>query len=278
MVFLYSSGGSGQFELVDFPSSSFAQEEIYLNACKLLVARGNQLAAELLATNSFEIRECRNDFNDEFHILRTFRDTHGYEEWRRILEESNDLKRSYKAAFTAIANVINEMNNQDFFFNKSLYIRFVICEHAMETVGDENQDWRTEFASLSNEISNQALFDFANKPKYKKDGLNFRSKTEIKIYETLVQRGLLIFPLPVAVLGNPKVKREPDFVIAYKGKIGILEIHGEMWHPPETAAKEAERRRSLRNLGVAVYEVFDAHRCWHDPETVVNEFLKAFEI
>jgi len=92
----------------------------------------------------------------------------------------------------------------------------------------------------------------------------------------LVKLGLLVFPLPVAVLGKQRIYKEPDFVVCYKGKFGILEIHGDVWHPPQTAAKEHERRREFTQLGINVYEIFDATRCWNEPERVVDDFLKAF--
>jgi hypothetical protein len=53
-------------------------------------------------------------------------------------------------------------------------------------------------------------------------------------------------------------------------------IAGDKWHPPETAAREHERRRAFAKLGVNVYEIFGADRCFKDSEGVVNDFLLAF--
>ncbi len=108
------------------------------------------------------------------------------------------------------------------------------------------------------------------------EGLNFRSKTEIKVFDALIRKGLLVLPLPVAVMGSSKKYKEPDFVVCFKGKVGILEIHGDKWHPPETAAEEHERRREFtKALGVSVYEIFGADRCWDDPDGVVSDFIQA---
>ena len=77
-------------------------------------------------------------------------------------------------------------------------------------------------------------------------------------------------------MGSLKFREwEPDGANG-EGKCGILEIHGDKWHPPETAAQEHERRREFVNLGVSIFEIFDAERCWKDPDGVVNDFLKAF--
>jgi hypothetical protein len=77
-------------------------------------------------------------------------------------------------------------------------------------------------------------------------------------------------------MGRIGAYKEPDFVVVHKGKMGILEIHGDKWHPPETAAQEHERRREFTRLGIPIYEIFGAERCWNDPESVVTEFLQAF--
>jgi hypothetical protein len=102
---------------------------------------------------------------------------------------------------------------------------------------------------------NQALFDYHDQKLYKHQGLQFRSLTEVRIYDALIRRRLLVFPLPVAVLGDVGMYREPDFLVfGRNGRSGILEIHGSQFHPPETAAQEHDRRRRFVDLGVNEYE------------------------
>ena len=62
------------------------------------------------------------------------------------------------------------------------------------------------------------------------DELRFRSKAEIAIYDELKRRDVLFFPNPgrrpgasASEYGAAVAKREPDFLICYKGKWGILE-------------------------------------------------------
>jgi hypothetical protein len=274
MIILYHGGGSPSLE-IDDDSRIPEQEDIYRNTCKLLIAREKSLAADILAMNDFQIHRATNDFGDDFWVLKLSKATSQYERWRRLISPEHEQSEEFLSALSDIASVIKEQRFVDEISGKATHIRFIVCVHNATQSEEETLDWRLDY--LSRNISNQALFDFDDSEKLQKYGLHFRSKTEIKIYESLVSRGLFVLPLPVAILGKNSIRREPDFVVAYDGKIGVLEIHGEKWHPPETYAKESERRRQMRSLGVTVYEVFDSMRCWNDPEAVVEEFLSAFE-
>lgn len=273
MIVLYHGGGSPSLK-IDDNSDIPEQDDIYRNTCQLLIARGKTLAADILARNDFQTHRATNDFNDDFWVLKLLETTSRYEKWRKLMLAEDEQSEEFRIALSDIASVIKEQCYIDEISGKTTHIRFIVCVHD-STQSDEDTDWRSEY--LSSKSNNQALFDFDDSEKLQKYGLNFRSKTEIKIYESLVSRGLFVLPLPVAVLGKNSIRREPDFVVAYDGKIGVLEIHGEQWHPVETYAKETDRRRHMRHLGISVYEVFDARRCWNDPEGVVEEFLGTFE-
>src|SRR5215467_13726143 len=122
--------------------------------------------------------------------------------------------------------------------------------------------------------NNQALFDYSDQTVYEHQGLRFRSATEVKIYDELVRRHLLVFPLPVAVLGNAGVYREPDFLVfSRNGNSGILEIHGEPFHPTKTTVKESARRRQFEDIGVNRCEVYDAAECYLSTQRIVSDFL-----
>ena len=114
------------------------------------------------------------------------------------------------------------------------------------------------------------------------DGLRFRSRGEIAIYDELKQRSVLFFPNPAAVMGTvgtefgAKVaKKEPDFLICYKGKWGILEINGDDFHSGVVqTAKDHDRARQFQHYGVFFIQAFALNRCKNDPCAVVDEFLK----
>ncbi len=120
---------------------------------------------------------------------------------------------------------------------------------------------------------NQGRFVFPESETFEHHGLVFRSRSEIKIFDALVRRRVLFCPLPVAVLGDVGVYREPDFLVFHRGRSGILDVQGSAFHPPETAAVEHERRRRFIDLGINEFEIYDAGSCYNQPEKVVGDFL-----
>ena len=129
-------------------------------------------------------------------------------------------------------------------------------------------------AEVTSGDCNQAYFNIADRTLHQHQGLRFRSITEIRVYDALIKRRLLVFPLPLAVLGDVGAYREPDFLVfSQTGRSGIIEIHGAEFHPPETAAREHERRRRFIDLGINEYEIYDAAQCYNESDRVVSDFL-----
>jgi hypothetical protein len=111
--------------------------------------------------------------------------------------------------------------------------------------------------------------------------LRFRSKSEVKIAEALEKANVLFFPNSMARLGlvtDARERREPDFLICEQGKWGILEVQGELFHPPQTAAKEHDRARLFKQHGIKVVEFYDATRCYDMPDDVVTDFLRILRL
>ena len=114
------------------------------------------------------------------------------------------------------------------------------------------------------------------------DELRFRSKSEVVIYDELKQRDVLFFPNPAAILGVSASeygaavkKKEPDFLICYKGKWGILEINGDYHHSGiANTTKDHERARQFQHYGIFFIQAYDGDKCKSDPVGIVDEFLK----
>jgi hypothetical protein len=117
------------------------------------------------------------------------------------------------------------------------------------------------------------------------DDLRFRSRGEVAIYDELKRRNVLFFPNPAAVLGTTQAewgkkveKREPDFLICYKGKWGILEINGDDFHTGIVqTAKDHDRARLFNHYGVFFIQAYPLERCKKQASDVVDEFLQLLD-
>lgn len=136
-----------------------------------------------------------------------------------------------------------------------------------------SDSWRDEFkASLDRGAVNQGnVPGVPAAPHISRDGLRYRSKTEMRVAEELKQRNLLFFPLPAAVLPGRAV-REPDFVVLHKGRVGVLEVHGEPWHPASRAAEENAKSLPYRLAG-AEHLIVDATEAYNAATVVVDRLL-----
>lgn len=264
MVIVYHGKGIKEFTFLEPCLLDEELNNTLFTASKLLANRGKDESAQLLANLDFKLTNGTNEFKDKFLVLHTSVPLGKYEQLRIEFEkvEGFEAYKKLEEPYLAIAQVMEELG---------YFVRFIVFDADKAIAPD---DWRSYFNNST--TNNQAIFNFNDSTKISFQGLNFRSKTEIKVYEALLKKGLLVMPLPVVVMGVNEKYKEPDFVICYKGKIGVLEIHGEPYHPPETAAKEHERRREFTKLGVSVYEIFDSERCWQNPDSVVDDFIQAF--
>ncbi len=137
--------------------------------------------------------------------------------------------------------------------------------------------WKNDIAAIArgDHFTNQAR-DHHSRPPHHWNNLGFRSKTEVVIAEALDANGVLFFPLPSARLaleGEQRGTLVPDFLVCANGKWGILEVDGEPFHPPGTAAKDHRRDRYFQLQGVKVVQHFDANECFRAPAEVVRRFL-----
>lgn len=112
------------------------------------------------------------------------------------------------------------------------------------------------------------------------NNLRFRSRSEQQIAEALDRAGVFFLPNCRGRLGavGERVNREPDFLVFHKGRVGLLEVDGEAFHPPETRAQESDRDRLFKRHGLRLVEHYSATRCRHDPDGVVGTFLHLLEL
>lgn len=139
---------------------------------------------------------------------------------------------------------------------------------------DEN--WRDELADaaqgkrVSNQVPDQA------KVVQTWNNLRFRSVSEVRIAEALDKAGALFFPncrCRLTTLNGERKNVEPDFLVIYQGKWGILEVDGEPFHPPSRTVQDHERDRLFINYRILVVQHFDAEECFENADGVVKRFL-----
>ncbi|QFS52345.1 endonuclease domain-containing protein [Nostoc sphaeroides] len=152
-----------------------------------------------------------------------------------------------------------------------------------------NEDWKLDILNtIKIEIS------FA-KSKFSKDdvnarhqwgGLNFRSKTEVRIAHALYNQRVLFLAnsrafmdlndLPISNSDKKSKERvEIDFLVFYKQKCMILEVDGEHHQQASQRTRDYRRDRVLLRDGIRTVR-FNASECYNHPLEVVTEFLNLF--
>lgn len=141
-----------------------------------------------------------------------------------------------------------------------------------------SEKWREELrdALAGAPVDNQAVGVEAPKVW---QGLRFRSESERRVARALDGTGVFFLPNCRGRIGHPEARanREADFLVVLNGRVGILEVDGEPFHPPTRTVHDHERDRAFRRAGIALVEHYDATRCYREPDRVVAEFLEALK-
>ena len=110
--------------------------------------------------------------------------------------------------------------------------------------------------------------------------LRFRSNAELEIAKVLDEIGVMYFPNASGrVMSESGMKtREVDFLICSRGKWGILECDGELWHflkkgELPSAANDHKRDNDFNRHGQWFIKRFTAEECKKAPHQVVRQFL-----
>ncbi|WP_327071826.1 hypothetical protein [Kitasatospora sp. NBC_01302] len=142
-------------------------------------------------------------------------------------------------------------------------------------------DWRADLkAAQSGRQSNHARRVRIEPQHPIEDALHFSNEWEQRVYQVLKEQQealpdnetLGILPLAaMRVLGHTY---EPDLLITYRGRAGIIEIDGP--HHKGRRSDDASRERLLRNAGVKHIDRLDVRDSTQKPEVekFVADFLK----
>jgi len=145
---------------------------------------------------------------------------------------------------------------------------------------DIEDNWRDRIKEMivNAKDSNQGLISekaFGRKGKqvYQYNEMKFASQSEIRIAQEFERRGVLFFPLALAVRANTgnlfEDHREVDFLVCQDGTWGILEVS----YHPDRFEKDAEKDYWFKRSGILCIQHYTAERCYNQSDVVVDEFL-----
>lgn len=141
----------------------------------------------------------------------------------------------------------------------------------------KNEKWREEVRDYltGRGVNNQGRVRSDNIAARQSDGLLFRSRPEILLFDAFKRMNLTFAPLPVFVRGGSVVRRlEPDFVLVKDGVVMVVEIDGP--NHRETPAEAHARLRPLDAEGAKV-ERISAEDC-DTPEKANDCAMKVFKL
>ena len=131
-------------------------------------------------------------------------------------------------------------------------------------------DWRDQFrAGLESGPSNQGR-PFGTSKVVTYAGLNYRTSAEVAIAKVLDQTDDILF-LPNCAAVSGKVQKEPDFLIFFRQRAGILEVDGGA-HIGRMA-DDSLRDSFFQRQGIFIKH-YPSERCVSDPTWVVKDFLR----
>jgi hypothetical protein len=140
-------------------------------------------------------------------------------------------------------------------------------------------DWRKQLrAVMGQQPSNQARRVRLESQHPMEDGVHFTNEWEHKVYVVLKERQAAlpenqtigIMPLgAMRVLGHTF---EPDLLITYRGRVGVIEIDGP--HHKGRASDDKSRERLLRKAGIKHIDRIDVRDSTQKPE--VEKFVTDF--
>jgi hypothetical protein len=127
-----------------------------------------------------------------------------------------------------------------------------------EVLPDVTYGWRQQLAEDlgGRRQTNQARRVREQSPRHAEDDLVFTNPGELRVYRALKriqedeyprEKSFTIFPLPRARI--PGATREPDFVVTYRGRTGVLEIDGP--HHNQRRSHDLSSDHLYRDAGIA---------------------------
>ncbi|MFJ9480018.1 hypothetical protein ACIRRI_34275, partial [Streptomyces mirabilis] len=142
-------------------------------------------------------------------------------------------------------------------------------------------DWRNQVKDASGPRPSNQAKRIRLEPRHPmEDGLHFTNEWEHRIFRVLKERQAALpdnDTIGIVPLGAMRVYKhtfEPDFLVTYRGRVGVIEIDGP--HHNGRRSDDHSRERLLRNAGVKQIDRIDVRDVdkKEDVEKFVVDFLR----
>lgn len=219
----------------------FSEEDLIASAVDALKVRGDARAIAVLIAGTSRLEHWNTDW--------------GIDAWRLFVAVPVQLfyalsEDDRKATEVSMTEVVSPF----FTSTPSDTLESVVL---VPTVSQARVDWRDEALRFirGEGVTNQGRVRTDNIASKQYQGLLFRSKAEITLFNALTRARLAVAPLPVFVrVGKVYNRLEPDFVVVYKALTFVVEVDGDTFHH-ELPAEADKRLVPLTYEGVEVRRI-----------------------
>ncbi len=226
---------------MSFNSQPFQLENLLASAVEALKLQGDARAIAVLVEGKCHMELWESDF--------------GVDYWRLFIElpvplyyamNEDDRKFTQESIAGVVAPFFASLPGEGF---STVVIAPLVAE---AQVG-----WRDDAVRFikGEGVTNQGRVRSDNIASKQHQGLLFRSKAEITLFNALTRAKLAVAPLPVFIrIGKAYNRLEPDFVVVYKGLTFVVEVDGDTFHR-ELPAEADKRLMPLTYEGVDVRRI-----------------------
>jgi hypothetical protein len=255
-------------EVVRSRDVELSDDEVIGAASVLMAQRGHAKAAALM----LDVTSARIERQTVFEETMSYSYDREYQEVvlevePHLMHNSGYLLADIKSAFEAVGAGCGR-NIEDVFIR--------------EVIPKVGPNWREQLArELKGGYQTNQARNVRLEPRHPmEDGLHFTNEWEQRVYQVLKEhqarlpQNETIGIMPLGALRVPGHTFEPDFLITYRGRVGVIEIDGP--HHKSRASADRSRDRLFLHAGVRYVDrlcVEDATKKG-DVEKFVIDFLK----
>jgi len=222
-------------------SQPFATEDLIASAVEALKVKGDARGIAVLVAGKCHLEQWNRDFGIDF--------------WRLVVALPVPLYYAISEEDrTATEAVIKEVVGPFFSTMPDDALECVALTPLVTQAADGWREAALRFVKGEG-VTNQGRVRSDNIASKQHQGLLFRSKAEIVLFQALTRAKLAVAPLPVFVrIGKAYNRLEPDFVVVYKGLTFVVEVDGDTYHR-ELPADADKRLVPLTYEGVEVRRI-----------------------